>query len=178
MLEPEEPLVSVQKTFYVHPEHRMPAYATPEGAREAGLTPATRIWQWTGDESLHSFWAIQRLSAEELKRNNLSKGSAKRFNVELTTKQYNLVTVGELKGTSVSVTASVSVPMITNPKAIAEGDDLLLEVAAKAAVATKRKTTSWKDDLGTSAKDQAKSQKLAAKAKAKQIAGVDIVSEV
>ena len=108
----------------MHPEYKVPSDQTPESAVADGLAPGVRVWKWDGDESLHPFWAIQRLSADEMK-NMISKDphlrSGRRFNVSLTEKQYNVISVGDLRGHSVAITTQVSVPMITNETKNAAG---------------------------------------------------------
>ena len=115
------------------------------------------------DESMHPFWAIPRLSADELRRKNEKEQKTHRFNVSLKAKQYNVVTVGDLRGQSVSMTASVSVPVITNMTKLAAGEELLIEIAPSAAPA-KRKDASWKDDVVVRAKAKAKAQQKPAAA--------------
>ena len=63
-------LTSKSATFYVHPEYRIPNNKTPVSAVADGLAPLARVWEWTGAESLHPFWAIQRLSRDELQNTN------------------------------------------------------------------------------------------------------------
>ena len=127
-------MVERSATYYVHPEYNIPSDATLEHAVAEGSAPEARIWQWRGDESLHPFWAIQRLSVDEMKKKS-SKGpqlrSGRRSNVSLTEKQYNVVSVGDLRGHSVAMTTQVSVPMITNETKIDAGEELILEVAPK-----------------------------------------------
>ena len=121
-------------TVYVHPESKVPSDQTPESAVADGLAPGVRVWKWDGDESLHPFWAIRRLSADEMKKHTSKDPqlrSGRRFNVSLTEKQYNVVSVGDLRGHSVAMITQVSVPMITNETKIA-GEELILEVAPKA----------------------------------------------
>ena len=81
-------LASRSATFYVHPEYRMPNDKTPVSAVADGLSPLARVWEWSGDESLHPFWAIQRLSRDELQRQNSKDKTTHRFNVSLQEKQY------------------------------------------------------------------------------------------
>ena len=83
--------------------------------------------------------------------------------MSLKAKQYNVVTVGDLRGQSVAMTASVSVPVITNMTKLAAGEELLFEIAPKAAPA-KRKDASWKDDVVVRAKAKAKAQQKPAAA--------------
>ena len=155
----------------------MPSDANPENAVAEGLAPEARIWQWSGDESLHPFWAIQRLSADDLKKKNASRNHAQMFNVALKEKQYNVVIVGDVRNQSVSMTMSVSVPMITNERPLVPGEELMLEVAPRAAP-SKRKETSWKDDVASVARVNAKAKAKTAAPKPKVAVGLAIESEV
>ena len=46
-----------EKEYFIHPEHRMPEY--DEDAK---------AWKMAADTSLHPYWAIRRLSKEQLKK--------------------------------------------------------------------------------------------------------------
>ena len=166
----EDVHLETHNTFYVHPEYRLPADTTPGDSVASGADVSTHTWTWKGDESLHPCWAIPRMSADDLRRRNAALGEQRSFNVELEEKQYNVVTVGDVQGHSIATTWSVSVPMIRNPGKIAKGEELLLEVACKPAVAGKRKPASWKDDVAAAARAKAK-----AKAKVKAAADDDEV---
>ena len=102
------------------------------------------------------FWATQRLSRDELQRQNSKDKTTHRFNVSLQEKQYSVVIVGSLLGGSVAMTTTVAVPVLTNETALVAGEALVLEVAPKV-VAPKRNEVTWKDDVtNTAAKAKAK----------------------
>ena len=138
----------VKHTYYVNPECTWTLVAS-------GVSPGTRAWEWKGDETLHPFWAVQRLTADELSKRNFHEKTDHEFNIALTEKDYNVVTVGSLGGQSVSMTTTVTVPIMTNTKAVAPGAELLMEIAPKIAVA-KRKAPNWKDDVASAAKAKPK----------------------
>ena len=48
--------------------------------------------------------------------------------------------------------------MLTNPETVAPGEELLLEVAPKPAVAAKPKAACWKDDVAVAARAKAKAK--------------------
>ena len=175
----EDPAESaiVKHTYYVHPEYKLPADATPDDAVASGVSPGTRAWEWKGDETLHPFWAVQRLTADELSKRNFHEKTDHEFNIALTEKDYNVVTVGSLGGQSVSMTTTVTVPIMTNTKAVAPGAELLMEIAPKNAAA-KRKAPNWKDDVASVAKAKAKAVKAAAKPKPKPSSPLEIGPEV
>ena len=167
----------VKHTYYVHPEYKLPADATPDDAVASGVSPGTRAWEWKGDETLHPFWAVQRLTADELSKRNFHEKTDHEFNIALTEKDYNVVTVGSLGGQSVSMTTTVTVPIMTNTKAVATGDELLMEIAPRLAVA-KRKAPNWKDDVASAAKAKANAVKSAAKPKPEPSSPLEIGPEV
>ena len=175
----EDPAESaiVKHTCYVHPEYKLPADATPDDAVASGLSPGTRAWEWKGDETLHPFWAVQRLTPDELSKRNFNQKTNHEFNIALIEKDFNVVTVGSVGDQSVAMTTTVTVPMMTNTKAVAPGAELLMEISPKTVVA-KRKAPNWKDDVASVAKAKAKAVKAAAKPKPKPSSALEIGSEV
>ena len=117
--------------FCVHPEYKLPSEGAPGDAVAAGKGPTTRHWVWKGDASLAPFWAIPRLSADDLKKKNVALQRHETFNMELKQKQYSVVTVGDVNGLSIATTWTVTVPMLTNPEGIAAGESFLLEMCGK-----------------------------------------------
>ena len=113
---------------------------------------------------MHPFWAIPRLSADDLKKKNVALQAHETFNVELKQKQYSVVTDGDVNGLSIATTWTVAVPMLTNPEGIAAGESFLLEMSGKPATAAKRK--SWKDDVASAAKAKRQASASARKAPA------------
>ena len=110
-------------SFYLQPE-----CALPEGKTEPLVEktdPAQREWHWKGTESLHPFWSVTRLTAQELGARNVSEaGDARvRFNVELERKELNLVVCGRV--------TAVSVEVLTNTVELLAGEELVLETAKK-----------------------------------------------
>ena len=160
----------VKHTYYVHPECTWTLVAS-------GVSPGTRAWEWKGDETLHPFWAVQRLTADELSKRNFHAKTDHEFNIALTEKDFNVVTVGSLGGQSVSMTTTVTVPIMTNTKAVAPGAELLMQIAPNIAVA-KRKAPNWKDDVASAAKAKANAVKSAAKPKPEPSSPLEIGPEV
>jgi hypothetical protein len=170
-------LASRSTTFYLHPEYKLPSDKTPVSAVAEGLSPQARVWQWSGEESLHPFWAIQRLAKDELRKKNDKDKTTHRFNVSLKEKQYNVVTVGNLRGESVAVTVMVTLPIVTNEMALVAGEELFLEVAPKVAP-KKRAEASWKDDVASAARAKAKAKATPAAPKSKAALLMVVDSEV
>ena len=53
-------------TYYVHPEFKLPGDFDAESWAWTGDTAAA--WRWTGDEAMRPFWAVPRLTQQELQR--------------------------------------------------------------------------------------------------------------
>ena len=149
------------RKYYLHPEYKMPEDVTDAPAAASAVAEAgssARLWKWNGDETMHPFWAVQRMSDADLKKRNRSaeeKGEPKaRFNTHLVEEEFAVVTVGTAGKNSIGVTVMINVPFITNSEDITKGDELLVEIEAKPE-GVKRKQ-SWKDDAVADVKQKAK----------------------
>ena len=74
------------KTFYLLPEFKPPADKTP--AEVADHDVRLRTWKWDAQETMHLFWAANRVTQQELHQRNERIGSAvARINMELQDKE-------------------------------------------------------------------------------------------
>ena len=128
-----------------------------------------RAWELKGEETLHPFWAVERLTADE--RRKAQKGA---FNLKCEDKEFSVVTVGALCGDSVSTTLAVVVPIMTNAVDVKKGEELFLENTCKKE--TKRKEGSWKTDVAKTEKAE-KAPKARAKAKT-AASSMEVVTEI
>jgi hypothetical protein len=99
-------------TFYLNPEWKGPADKTTE-AQRADPAFVDPQWSWTGDETMHPFWAVRRLTAGQLTSEPASRKGGS-FNCELIEKSFSVVSVGSCQDTPVSCTFEVTLPMLTN----------------------------------------------------------------
>ena len=164
-----------QKTYYAHPEYKF-----PEESKEDlpdGVSPDVRVWKWKGDEVTHPFWAVPRLSVDELRKMNAANPQKQvAFNVKLQEKEFSVVTVGAADGGSVSVALTVAIPVITNSTTVKKGEELALPIAAR--TTAKRKAQSWKDVVADTSSAKAKA-KCKAQIKGKsQAAPMEIDAEI
>ena len=155
---PPEP-TGYRATFYLNPEWKGPADTTTE-AQRADAAFVDPIWSWTGDETMHPFWAVRRLTAGQLNSEPASRKGGS-FNCELIEKSFSVVCVGSCKDTPVSCTFEVTLPMLTNLVSVKKNAELLLEIAPKTTPAKRKET--WKDDVQKSKKDAKKSPAVEAK---------------
>ena len=149
---------------YVHPEYRMPEESKEE--LDDAVASHVRAWEFKGDETLHPFWVVERLTEDE--RRKAQKGA---FNLTCEDKEFAAVTVGASGSDSIATTLSVVVPIMTNAVAVKKGEELFLENTTKKEV--KRKEGSWKTDVANTEKAPK------AKAKAKTAANpLEVVTEI
>ena len=150
--------------YYVQPEYRIPEESKDK--LDDGVASHVRAWELKGDETMHPFWAVERLT--ECERKKAEKGA---FNMKLEEKEFAAATVGALTRDSVATTFAVVVPIMTNAVAVKKGDELSLEIIVRKE--TKRKEGSWKTDVARDA------QAPKAKAKAKTAANsLEVATEI
>jgi hypothetical protein len=138
-----EPVEEVENIYYVHPEWKTPKGTIPDAKqRDCG---AEMEWDWAGDETMHPFWAVRRLTTTQMSKERPDDKSVAGFNTGLTTKEYTVVTVGVVQGQSVAMTLLVKIPVITNLKTMNEGTELIMEQAEVQKQVT-RKASTWKDE--------------------------------
>ena len=101
-----------EKVYYVHPEWKTPKGPAPDNfQRECGVETD---WEWTGDETMHPFWAVRRLTHAQMSKEPADDRSVAGITVDLMTKEYTVVTLGVVQGQSVVMTLLVKVPYLTN----------------------------------------------------------------
>jgi len=149
--------------YYVHPEYRMPEESKEK--LEDAVASHVRAWEFKGDETLHPFWAVERLTEDG--RRKTQRGA---FNLTCEDKEFSAATVGASGGGSISATFTVVVPIMTNAVDVKKGEDLLLQITSTKE--TKRKEGSWKDDLAKAAK----APKV--KAKSKTATSLEVPTEI
>ena len=150
--------------YYVHPEYKMPGPSNEK--LDDAVASDVRAWEFQGDETLHPFWAAERITEDERRRTQ--RGA---FNLKLEDKESSVVTVGASGGGSMSVAFSVVVPIMTNAVDVKKGEELLLQITSTKA--TNRKEGSWRDDVAKAANPPQ------ARAKAKTAATpLEVVTEI
>ena len=155
-------------TYYLHPEYKLPEDVT-DTSTEA-VAPGTRLWRWSGDESLYPFWAVERVTDTWIHRTNAEftfrkESTQFEFNVEHKELEFACVSVGAVQGKSIAVTVTVRLPVLTNTRDLKKGTRLFMKAVAKPA--DKRKPESWKTHVGKAAKAQKLQEVAKGKAKAK-----------
>ena len=116
------------------------------------------LWTFTGKESMHVFWAVDRCTSEELAAMNRQgkdyPGRPPRsdavasppldFNCELREHSFMSMIVGSLGKEPVNGSVSVTVPIPTNTRDLKEGEFLLWEGDKKPQA--KKRPADWKSD--------------------------------
>ena len=116
-------------TYYVKREWKAPRLEDDE-----------KTWTFQEDTSTHPFWAVRRLTPDQLKD---LKDKTAQINATLDFVQYTNCAVGLLQEDSASFTHFVRVPMITNSLTIPKGGELILEGVKKDS--HKKRDLTWKD---------------------------------
>ena len=107
-------------TVYIMPDVKLPAVKkSPPSAASTGDVHV----EWTGDEKVHPFWVIRRLSKDQLDAENQKNTAPARFNCEIKAKECHLVSI--VGGTG--CTKKVMVPMLTNHEAVRDGEELIIQ---------------------------------------------------
>ena len=110
--------------YYVHPEYRMPEESKEK--LEDAVASHVRAWECKGEETLHPFWAVERLTEDE--RRTAQRGN---FNLTLVDTTFSVVTVGVSGGESTSVTCTAVIPIMTNAVDVKKEKELLLASVGK-----------------------------------------------
>ena len=146
----------------------------PEESKEQlddAVEPHVRAWEFKGDETLHPFWAVERLTEEE--RRKAQKGA---FTLKCEGKEFAAVTVGSSGDDSIAITLGVNVPIMTNAVDVKQGQELFLESTAQKE--KKRKEVSWKADVGKVAKPRTAPDPKGSKPRRAPAGSLEIVTEI
>ena len=141
------------KEFFVLPEFKHPkkkeSTAVADSTKAAVADP---VWMWGegGEDSMHPFWAVRRMTAAQLKLEQINPVDGKptiRFNCEMTTRTMNAVCIGAGLGTDTSVTRTrvIEAPFLSNSHDIVKGEELVLEVKEKKKKPPPVNKRSWRD---------------------------------
>ena len=123
--------------FYINPEWKSPKH------EEQG-----QEWFWTGEESMHPFWSVRRLSAQELQKEQKERTEKKiegpplRFNCKLVEKEVSNITVLSMPTGVKNRTRVVSTQWLTNSVALEENEELILQLEKPKKPDNKR---TWRD---------------------------------
>ena len=137
-----------RSTFFLNPEFKTPKHQEVNAAGSDVAAVADEwIWGPLGDETMHPFWAVRRMTQRQLCRETAEakEGDRRlRFNCRLEVVSMSCVSVGVVKAQSVNTTRVCNVPFLTNSIEVDEGEELILEVREATQKAEKRERT-WRD---------------------------------
>ena len=103
-------------------------------ARDSVTQHEGHDWLFSGDESIWPFWAVERLSHEDLAKRRQAEGGAQlRFNCELRKEKYLANVLGKLNDKVTNLVIEVHVPIMYNFVDLKPQETLLLEVGRKIA---------------------------------------------
>ena len=146
-------------TFYLHPEFKGPTDTTPADVADQDVR--LRTWQWDASESMHLFWAVNRVTPADVQMRNASGGSAvARLNMETQEKDLAVCVPGPH-----GIVLGVKVPVLVNAVPVKKGDELLWEAAAKPKAMAKASEETWRTEEARRTKEKAAGAPAAKKAK-------------
>ena len=118
--------------------------------------PSAWIWKEGGQETMHPFWAVRRMTAQQLAR---AKADVKpgrlspRFNCEIVMHHLTTCVITATELQTYSRARIFEVPFLTNSEELEEGEELILEIAERIPKQTPTKR-SWKDVLRQEEKEK------------------------
>ena len=152
------------KTYYVVPEYKPPVDDTDDteaavaaaADTEAAVAANAKAWQFKGDETMHPFWAIPRVSATEVQKAKAKAKEPIEINMGLTTKRFQSLVVGNWCEARTTNVIAVDVPFLTNLVPLKKGALLYCESAAKQV--SQKRSLNWKDAVQDNARASKKAQ--------------------
>ena len=124
-------------------------------------------WKFAGTESLHFFWAVDAMTAEELAKAQLHPGQENwKFNVELSPKTFRTM----IHGAERMRVMEVVVPYMSNTDMLGKGDRLILRITKDKKVSDgKKEKDAWQiENEKAKKRKQEEAQKAAKGAQKKQ----------
>ena len=121
-----------------------PAVLPAAVASTPAVEPSTEAyaWEFTGKESLHPFWALEKFTAEDLaKKKGQVDFKTIVFNCELEDARFVDCVVGVVGKSAVNTSVEVFVPLITNTSDVRKGDVLVMQVDKQKTPA--KRTQDW-----------------------------------
>ena len=146
--------------FFVLPEFKYPRKKEPPAvaAKEPPAVAAAKdaaantdpVWMWDegGEDVMHPFWAVRRMTVAQLKHEQVNKDDGTpmiRFNCEFVYRTVTCVCISSCGDKTVNRTRLMTVPFLSNSRDLDAGEELVLELAErkkKISTPTKR---SWRE---------------------------------
>ena len=141
-----------QRSFFVVPEFQIPRKSdtnSKTAVADDGKPEAEWLWGEKGQESMHPFWAVRKLTEKQLQKQQMKipEGQLKpRLNCELQMKTLSCVCIATAKDTCLNRTRIIEAPFLVNSTALEKGEELILEIAEVKAKKDNTKRT-WKDAM-------------------------------
>ena len=165
-------------TYYIVPEYKPPIDDTDASVEV--INSGAKAWLFHGDETMHPFWAVPRVSLQqcEMQRSKATDGDEKiSVNMELRTKKFQIVVVGNLQNKPMNSVFTVEVPFLVNERGLANGALLYWESATKPE-ATSKRPMNWRDAVVTNAKKAKAKACMTTPTKVKGVGGLMDADEI
>lgn len=148
----------------------LPEYKTPADDTEAAVVAqhgnAPKAWMFKGEETMHPYWAIPRVTQADVQKSTIS-GEPMEINMELSDKRFQTVVVGNVADEGLKLVIAVDVPFLVNAHRLKPKAALHVLTAPKPE--SKKRPMNWKDDVAAQAR-KASAKPTPSKAKDKSLA--------
>ena len=138
--------------YVLLPEFKAPAVVTAS----PGEGEDEQAFKWSKDdsESMHPFWAVRRITSRKLEeeqkavlediRKRGQQRNVPEFNCEIVSQTHPTMCIASMGTQSVTSTRFVTMPFMTNVKAVVRGEELICELAQAKKPEVKKKRD-WRD---------------------------------
>ena len=143
-----EPATAEPAIFYLHPEFKQPTDKTPADVADHDVR--LRTWGWDAQETMHVFWAVEKVLPTDLPARKALGGSAvARINLGLEKRELAVCVPG-----TTGLVIALKLPVLVNTTAVMKGEELLWEKRPKTKENTRPAAETWKTDEATRAKNK------------------------
>ena len=149
------------REYFVIPEFKVPEQENLKTA-VAGAAPE---WIWRDSETMHPFWAVRRMTEQQLSRARIGGSNGKllpRFNCTLETQSLSAVCIAIVGKQALNRTRLLEVLFLTSNVPLEKGEELILEIEqhVKAAPAKRTWQKALRDEQKQIGKKQGRRRKL------------------
>ena len=162
------------KEWFVLPEFKYPRKKEPTvvaATKDAVAKPdPVRMWDEGGEDVMHPFWAVRRMTAAQLKQEQEKNDDGTPmilFNCDVVYRTVTCVCISSPGDKTVNRTRVMIVPFSSNSRALVAGEELVLEIAERRKKNSTPQKRSWREVVKEDDKTKKKTKATDASAKAR-----------
>ena len=150
-----------ERKLYVLPEFKMPTAVADDQIK----------WSWEGNESLHPFWCVRRVTEQQMARLTLEwqlastddgapRAPKPRFNCTLEIAALSSTNIACVGNKAINRCKILDVPFLTNFRPLEAGEELFLEMHEKKKETRRKPARTWRDALKDEQKEETRQNLL------------------